>query len=598
MWNRLEKAAVLVGLAAFFALALYQLDLPGLHYDEAKEAGLPALQLLLGQPVEAFRGAGVWLGGQLVPLMVADYIGATNVVLALPFLAVGRSLGGDGLVVALRCLPVTLSALSLYLLYRLALVLYNRRVALLAFWLLALNPSFVFWSRQGVFVTSTVVPVSLGAALCLTTWYRRGSRRYLWGGILLLGLGLYTKFLFLWVILAFALAFLFLAATGRRQTGVGESGARLNNYGPDVGRIGANMVQRGADEPGSGAGGCTACPSPPVGAVEIFGGTVAFAVGILPLVLYNWQTGGTLETIGRNLTTSYYGVNNLALFENLVTRLEQVWAVLRGNHLWYLGSVMENPLWPYAALAALAATGLILLLRARGEWRAATVPWLIWSAIVVTSCFTVSALWPTHYALLLPWPPLALAVAVDLVWRRTRCELKPQQTTRFWPPAPRCWAGYLAILVALAVCLLDLRADIGYHRALTASGGLAGHSAAIYDLAETLDSRGLTAPVAMDWGFAAQVQFLTEGRVRPIEVFGYEWREDEGFAQRIETFLGNPDSVYIFHAPTETVFPRQEAFDRLVRQTGRVSATEMVIRQRDGKPMFTLVRVTSKADGL
>ena len=36
----------MVGLAVFSALAAYQLDLPGLHYDEAKEAGVNAMQLL------------------------------------------------------------------------------------------------------------------------------------------------------------------------------------------------------------------------------------------------------------------------------------------------------------------------------------------------------------------------------------------------------------------------------------------------------------------------------------------------------------------------------------------------------------------------
>ncbi len=598
MWNRLEKAAVPLGLAAFFALALYQIDLPGLHYDEAREAGLPALQILLGQPVDAFRGAGVWLGGRLIPLMVADYIGATNVVLALPFLAVGRALGGDGLVTALRCLPVTLSALALYLLYRLGTMLYNRRVALLAFLLLTFNPSFIFWSRQGVFVTSTIIPISLGAALCLATWRQRGSRLHLWAGMFLLGLGLYTKFLFLWAVLAFALVFALLGIVCRRRAEVGKSGATVAASGAEAGADGAEAGNYGPEKGGSGAGGRGRRPYHRVGGVEVLSGIVAFLLGVMPLMLYNWQTGGTLGTIGRNLATSYYGVDNLAFLQNLSTRLGQVWSVLSGNHLWYLGGVMENPLWPYAALVALGATGLVVLLWARDEWHYAALPWLIWCVIVVASCFTVSALWPTHYALLVPWPPLALAVGVDLVWRRAPGNLPPRRSARAWPPVPQRWGGYVAILVVLAVCLLDLRADIGYHRALATSGGLASHSPAIYDLAAALDSRDLTAPVAMDWGFAAQVQFLTEGRVRPIEIFGYEWREDEGFARRLQSFLGNPDSVFIFHAPGETIFPRREAFEGIVRQSGRVSATEMVIRQRDGRAMFTLVRVASKADGL
>ena len=42
-------------LSLYAGLSFYQIDLPGLHYDEAFEA-VPALQILLGQPVVAFRG--------------------------------------------------------------------------------------------------------------------------------------------------------------------------------------------------------------------------------------------------------------------------------------------------------------------------------------------------------------------------------------------------------------------------------------------------------------------------------------------------------------------------------------------------------------
>ena len=74
-------------LLLYLVLATYQLGLPGLHYDEAREAGVNAMELLTGAPVQAFRGAGVELAGRTWPLMVQDYIGALNVYLALPFLA-------------------------------------------------------------------------------------------------------------------------------------------------------------------------------------------------------------------------------------------------------------------------------------------------------------------------------------------------------------------------------------------------------------------------------------------------------------------------------------------------------------------------------
>ena len=539
----LNKAVLALGLAVFLALTLYQIHLPGLHYDEAKEAGLPALQILRGLPVDAFRGAGIRFGEQLVPLMVVDYIGATNVVLALPFLAIG---GVD--VVALRLLPVVLSALTLLLVYWLARELYNTRVALIAFLLLAVNPSFIFWSRQGIFVTSTIIPISMGAALCLTGWYRRKSRPCLWLGMFLLGLGLYTKFIFLWFIAALAVVFVLF------------EGKRL-----------VIAVRQGR----------MASLPYPLGRAEIAGSILAFSAGILPLILYNLQTGGTFGVIGKNLTTSYYGTNNLAFLQNLETRLGQVQSVLSGSHFWYLGGIFENPLWPYAALAALLVTVVTVALVARDEIRRAALPWTIWGVILLASCFTVSALWPTHYAILIPWPPLALAVSVDLVWRHSRT---------------RRWIGWLALLVVALVGVLDVRVDIAYHQALAQSGGMGGHTSAIYDLSDALDAQGLTAPVAMDWGYAAQVEFLTEGHIHPIEIFGYEWNADEGFDQRLRSFIDNPDSVYIFHTPAATVFPRKDEFNALLSEEGKVSTTEAVFNQRDGKAVFSLVRVKDRAE--
>ena len=49
--KRIILALILV---AFLALTLFQLDLPGLYYDEALDV-VPTMQLLLGQPVKLER---------------------------------------------------------------------------------------------------------------------------------------------------------------------------------------------------------------------------------------------------------------------------------------------------------------------------------------------------------------------------------------------------------------------------------------------------------------------------------------------------------------------------------------------------------------
>ncbi|RME51215.1 MAG: hypothetical protein D6790_20205, partial [Caldilineae bacterium] len=83
----LRRVWLILALGLFLGLAAYQLGLPGLHYDEAKEAGVNAMELLTGAPITAYRGAALRALGRDWPLMVQDYIGALNVYLALPFLA-------------------------------------------------------------------------------------------------------------------------------------------------------------------------------------------------------------------------------------------------------------------------------------------------------------------------------------------------------------------------------------------------------------------------------------------------------------------------------------------------------------------------------
>ncbi len=79
-----QRAGLFLAVLLFLLLAGYQLGLPGLHYDEAKEAGVNALELLTAAPVTAFRDAALPLGDLRLPLMVQDYIGALNVYLAIP----------------------------------------------------------------------------------------------------------------------------------------------------------------------------------------------------------------------------------------------------------------------------------------------------------------------------------------------------------------------------------------------------------------------------------------------------------------------------------------------------------------------------------
>jgi len=545
----------------FLALSVYQLQLPGLHYDEAREAGLNAMQLVTGQPLTAFRDAVVRVGPWQLPLMVQDYIGALNVVLAVPFLA----LGGVN-VPALRALPILIGLLTLLVTHRVAWHLAGPAAASVAGFLLAVNPSFVFWSRQGIFVTNLTALLLVASLLAGLRWWSGRRPADLWLMAFLWGLGLYTKLLFVWGILAMALA-----------AGVSWAGQRIRG------------AKRPAAVPAEGHARPQVRPVPGTWLPAL----ACFLLPLTPLLLFNLRTGGTATTLFGNLSRSYYGVDNAAYLPNLLTRLAQLRTLLRGDHLWYLGGIFANGWAPWLA------GGLMAVSLGTWAWQrnAATddatpvaqrgwpplLPLVLLALIVAQSAFTVSDLFITHYALLLPLIPLTAGVAAAGLMRLWGC-----------PGLLRRSLAGLALLAALIWAGGDLWTTLRYHRSLSVSGGRAAHSDAIYALAEYLEKGGLIAPLALDWGLDAPVRFLTAGRVNPIEVFGYAdlAAPDPAFADRLTPFLDNPDNVYLAHAAGQTVFRgRVEAMTALARSRGLRVQEEARFAERDGTPLFVVYRI-------
>jgi hypothetical protein len=380
----LRRAWLAAALALYLGLTGYQLGLPGLHYDEAREAGLNAMELIAGAPVTAFRAAGIPWGERTLPLMVQDYIGALNVYLAVPLLA----LTGVG-VPNLRFLPVLTGLVALLLLERAVSewraasgVTALRRDAgtpislagLFAVTLLAVSPSYVFWARQGVFVTNLMLPFLF---LCLwqgTRWLRTGHAPALVLSALAGGLALYAKLSAYWVVMPFALL---------------AGGWWVYR------RMALRRASQPAGESAPVLGWKTACLA-----------LLAFCVPLLPLLAFNWQTGGTLASIAGNLERSYYGVDNANIVANLPVRWAQVGQVLRGEQFWYLGAVYANWWAPWLALLA-AGVGLWC------DWRRVLPPLLLVVAVFAASLFTVSDLFVTHYVLLQPLVLAVVALALD-----------------------------------------------------------------------------------------------------------------------------------------------------------------------------------------
>ena len=559
----LRRGWLIAVLVLYLVLACYQLGLPGLHYDEAKEAGLNAMELLTGAPVTAFRGAGIAWGDRTLPLMVQDYIGALNVYLALPFLA----FTGIG-VPNLRVLPVVTGLVALLLIERAVSEWYAyapktgpRKAAatpispagLYAVTLLALSPSYVFWARQGVFVTNLMLPFVF---LCLwqgVRWLRTGRPLALILAALAGGLALYAKLSAYWVVVPFVLLaggwWLYLRLSARRTAPSGMAGS--------------------------------APPAPALRWQTAILAVVAFCLPLSPLLAFNWQTGGTLASIGGNLGRSYYGVDNANVLANLPVRWSQVLDVLRGDQFWYLGAVYANSLAPWLASLAILA-GLWC------DWRRVLPPLLLVTAVFAASLFTVSDLFITHYVFLQPLLVAVAALALAAAGGEGAGEVRHAAS------GMTLRTRQIAVgAVLLAWIALDLSATVHYHYTLSVSGGLADHSDASYHLAYYLQYNGMGAPIALDWGIDAPVRYLTSGAVTPIEIFGYASPSapDAGFDMRLGSFLDNPDNRYLLHAPSATVFDgRRAAFLQAVEARGHQAWLEQQFGQRDGTPLYEIWR--------
>jgi hypothetical protein len=564
----LRRAWLLAACLLYLLLASHQLGLPGLHYDEAREAGVNAMELLTGAPVTAFRGAGVVIGAYAFPLMVQDYISALNVYLALPVLG----LTGIG-VPNLRVLPLLTGLAALLALERAlaAWIAYRRSgfradapaalhtppitvAGLLAVTILAVAPSFIFWARQGVFVTNLMLPLTFVAAWQAVRWLHTGRSRHLLLAAFAAGLALYAKLLALWAI------------------------------APLVALVAGWWLWRPHPTPPlPGAGAATS--SPPswgrLGGGALLAACGLFLLALTPLILFNAQTGGTLAALGANAQQSYYGVDNADLAANLPVRWSQVLQVLRGEQFWYLGALLANPLAPWLAL-------LLLLAGLLRDWRLLLAPLLLTVGVFAASLFTISDLFVTHYVLLQPLlvTLAALGAAAWLEEPPVRAGLTRRGVSAMTPVL----AGLLAIWF-----VIDLGNTLGYHRALAQSGGLADHSDASYHLAYHLQFNGMGAPVALDWGMDATVRFLSRGTVTPIEIFGYASpaAPDADFAVRLAPFLENPANVYLLRAPDAAVFQgRREAFFAAVAAAGRTPVLEKSFTQRDGAPLYEIWHVS------
>ena len=565
-----------LALALFVASASYGWRLPGLYNDEAYDV-VPAMELVLGQPVELNRGVGLHLFGRDFPLMISDYQGVSSMYVVLPLFA----LFGPG-VGATRAMTIGFGILGIALTYLLGRRLFGRPAGLVTALLLATAPSYIFWSRVGVYVVCQVVPLALGACLAYLRW--RDGKRVGWLALagLLVGIGLSTKILFIWFLLGVfgAGVAVWLLDWLWPLDKEGRTGRRRS--------LGTRLAARSVLRP-----------------VEVGGALAGFLLGAAPLIAYNLASGGTLKILRANTGQTEKGVDNSDFLHNFIGRFGAFKTVLEGSYFWFFGETHANRLVLPAFLICMAGlVALVCLIPDYRHFRNTVAFCLVFIlAILVQSSFTLSGLEATHLLLLLPFPFLLCGAFVGLAGqelvarfgRRTRC------------PTPRTLLAALPSLILLVPLVAgNLLIGAHYHEALARSGGKSSFSDRIYELAALLDSpKGANDPFdyrhpyALDWGMKYNIELLTDGRVQPQDIYGQGPNSPPDYLQTLDALFANPNTIYITHRidgenPPAAYPDRTRIFLQHVEERGKRIVPVKTITEPGGAPLFYIYTVRDR----
>ncbi|HEX7103711.1 MAG TPA: glycosyltransferase family 39 protein [Nitrolancea sp.] len=552
----LPLTVTLIAVALFGALCLYHYRLPGLYYDEAFDV-VPSMQILHGEPVQLARGVGVHLFGRSFPVMTGDYWGSVSTYAVLPLfwlLGVG--------VLPVRLWPILAGMLAVLLTYFAGKRVYGVWIGAGAAVLLAVFPSFIFWSRVGIYVISHIVAITLGIMLAFLRWRETGHRRWLFVATLLTGIGLWTKLLFVWFLIAVPAAYVLLLLADW----LSEDGRTWESSAAFIRRAWCRFR---ADVPLAGV-------------ADISAALGGFLLGAFPVIYYNLVSRGSWLVLRANLLHTEKGTNNFALWSNLKVEADAMRVLLGGGYFWFYGGIYTNPLYPW--VVGLSTIGLLLLVHRvpclRG-YRRATIFFLAFVLVVfILSCFTVSILGATHLVILLPIPQLCVAACAvfGARWLRERVGVA------------RWRASFAAIgLIALLFIPLlgkDLWVDMRYHQALARTGGYSSFSSAIYSLADYLQANDINHPYALDWGFKYNLMIITDGQVDPLEIYGSTYEPGPDFEQAVRAALSTGSPTFIAHTEEASTVPRLDDFKQIVARSGKQLVLERTFNQLDGKPVY------------
>lgn len=519
----------LVGVALAF-VAIGMLFVPRLGI-EADEALITNGIYDHGDPWYSWKFADVEL-----PIMLISYLGALKA-----WFYNGVFLFAAPRPIILRLPMLLMAAGTLWLFFELLDRTLSRRAAWIGTMLLATDTSYLLLNTADYGPVTLQFVFKLAALVLLVRFHKTGSRRDLAYAFFLLGLGLWDKAVFAWVLFGLAAAALAVFPREVRK-----------HLSP------ANIAVAG----------------------------VTMLAGALPLVIYNIDR--PLETLRSNAHLEQTSVMAKAVLVRgtmdgsvmfgFLTAVEPGPQPGQPNH-WYQSLSLAASRWTghprrNVMLVAAIAAVLSLLIFWKRLWNSpARAPVLFgliacagtWLPMVLTAgagraAQHVILLWPFHLI------PIAAVLA--------------QIPSRVIP----------AIVTAL-LCGSNLAVTNQYYADLIVNGPALRWTDAMDPLHRYLTDLHARRIVAADWGFIETMNLLSEGELPMYYVPYADAGTSQSADQAASALLRDPASIFVAHAQGLAIHPKERAaLEDLARREQYQEEILTTVQDRNGRPTFDVFR--------
>jgi len=448
---------------------------------------------------------------------------------------------------SMRSVAIFFGVMTIILTYLFTKEFFNKKYALFTIFLLVINPGFIMGTKIGIHHATIMNALSMTILLCLIKWYRLKRNIYFYLGIFFLGLGMWTRIQFFWLVFG-----LFLTAAVFR-----------NNLKQRFKNDNVNNLWRYA-----------------------ILGAIFFLLGCLPIVYHECTTSfSTVKLLMNYLKSPLYGVDNLRYFYGLATIMHRFYRYLTGAAYFLLqfqdpSNNFINNLYPWVLLISIVYLIISIILRRELPYKKNIIFLLVlFIGMLIITPISISGYADFHLFLFYPFVQLIISVAViDFI--HTFKKLKVVVIT--------------VVVFSIIFIVKEINGVKGYLYLLNKTGGRLYYSPTVYELTDYfLKSKKYTGIIIGSWGLQNVIDVVSGGKIQTTYCLQYS---EEQYRQ----FLQDKTNIYVCY-PKE--FPNivmnrnlnnLENFMYAVNQLNLRLTEIKRFYERDSTPIYIIISISQK----